>query len=244
LAQAVCRLKLERLGLASQDETHEIYLEVGQKKTFAIAVDWPGWCRFGKDEQSAVRTLLDATPRYSKVAKYANLEFSIPESISLINTVARLEGNSTTDFGAPDIQLPNDWDPVEEDELERYVKLLKACWLEFDKAVEKTNGKELLNGPRGGGRDLARIIVHVVEAEEVYLYRLGWKLHSTEMKTIDERKDRVRSEVIRGLRAITSDDQLPREGPRGGKRWSPRFFVRRLAWHAVDHAWEIEDRII
>ena len=24
--------------------------------------------------------------------------------------------------------------------------------------------------------------------------------------------------------------------------WSPRFYVRRSAWHALDHAWEIEDR--
>jgi hypothetical protein len=22
----------------------------------------------------------------------------------------------------------------------------------------------------------------------------------------------------------------------------PRYFVRRLAWHEIDHAWEIEDR--
>jgi hypothetical protein len=58
-----------------------------------------------------------------------------------------------------------------------------------------------------------------------------------------ERKARVRREVIQGLQAA-ADGQLPRKGPRGGKRWSPRFFVRRLAWHVVDHAWEIEDRII
>jgi len=30
----------------------------------------------------------------------------------------------------------------------------------------------------------------------------------------------------------------------GDLRWAPRFFLRRLAWHAVDHAWEIEDRIV
>jgi hypothetical protein len=26
------------------------------------------------------------------------------------------------------------------------------------------------------------------------------------------------------------------------KPWTPRYFVRRAAWHALDHAWEIEDR--
>jgi hypothetical protein len=26
--------------------------------------------------------------------------------------------------------------------------------------------------------------------------------------------------------------------------WPPRYFVRRVAWHVLDHAWEIEDRIL
>jgi len=29
----------------------------------------------------------------------------------------------------------------------------------------------------------------------------------------------------------------------GGKRWTPQYFVRREAWHALDHTWEIEDRL-
>jgi hypothetical protein len=35
-----------------------------------------------------------------------------------------------------------------------------------------------------------------------------------------------------------------RLGPRGGVHWTPRYFVRRAAWHMLDHAWEIEDRIL
>jgi hypothetical protein len=27
-----------------------------------------------------------------------------------------------------------------------------------------------------------------------------------------------------------------------GKPWNARYFVRRTAWHVLDHAWEIEDR--
>jgi hypothetical protein len=26
------------------------------------------------------------------------------------------------------------------------------------------------------------------------------------------------------------------------KRWTPRYAAQRIAWHALDHAWEIEDR--
>ena len=222
---------------------HDIYLEVGKKKVFAIAVDWPGWCRFGKDEELAVQSLMDAAPRYSKIVRSAKLEFSVPEATSRIRIVNRLEGNSTTDFGAPDIQLPSDWDPVDTNELERCVKLLKACWLAFDEAVERASGRELHKGPRGGGRDLPKIVDHVDGAEEGYLKTLGWKLHSNRIHRTEERCDRVRSEAIEGLQAAV-ESQLPSEGPRGGKRWSPRFFVRRIAWHVVDHAWEIEDRIV
>jgi hypothetical protein len=28
----------------------------------------------------------------------------------------------------------------------------------------------------------------------------------------------------------------------GEKRWPPRYVARRMAWHLLDHAWEIEDR--
>jgi hypothetical protein len=36
----------------------------------------------------------------------------------------------------------------------------------------------------------------------------------------------------------------PIANPRLTKRpWTPRYFLRRSAWHALDHAWEIEDRL-
>jgi len=85
-----------------------VYLEVGTKRTFAGALDWPGWCRNGRDETAA----------------------------------------------------------------------LKAGWRTFDSAVVAAKGKEL------------------------------------------------------------------RKVPRGGVRWTARRFVRRVAWHVLDHAWEIEDRIL
>jgi hypothetical protein len=221
----------------------EIYLEIGQKKAFAVAVNWPGWCRSDKEEGLAIQALLDYGPRYSKIPRAVGITFQIPERTSSFNIVDRLEGNATTDFGAPDKPLPNDWDPIGTHELERMRKIISACWLAFDEAVEKGEGKELQKGPRGGGRDLVKIIEHVIGAEEGYLKTLGWKLKTIKDETIDQRKVRVRNEVLRGLE-VAAAGQLPREGPRGGKRWSPRFFVRRLAWHVVDHAWEIEDRII
>lgn len=229
--------------MASSTDSHKIYLEAGRTKVFAVALHWPGWCRSGKDEQAALQMLIDASPRYAKIANNANLAFNAPEIPAQLTIVARLEGNATTDFGAPAMPLPQDWEPVEADELERYVRLLQACWLAFDQVVAQAEGKALQKGPRGGGRELAKIIDHVVGAEEGYLRSLGWKLRSIAGETTAERKERVRREVIQGLQAAVAG-QLAREGSRGGKRWPPRYFARRLAWHVVDHVWEIEDRII
>ncbi len=229
--------------MASSDRAHKIYLEAGQHKVFAVAVDWPGWCRSGRDEESAVRRLIEAAPRYAQIAKAARLEFSLPQTSARVDMVARLEGNTTTDFGAPDVQLLDDWDPLGAEALDRLVRLVEACWLVFDQAAAHAAGKELRKGPRGGGRPLAKISEHVLSAEEAYLKSLGWKFHGPEGETIEERTARVRHEVIQGLHAAVAG-QLPRKGPRGGEHWSPRFFVRRLAWHVVDHAWEIEDRAV
>ncbi len=41
----------------------DIYLEIGKKHVFAGAVNWPGWCRGGRDESSALQALFDAAPR-------------------------------------------------------------------------------------------------------------------------------------------------------------------------------------
>ena len=46
----------------------QVYLEVGQKKVFACAVDWPGWCRSAMDEERALAVLSAYAPRYAVIA--------------------------------------------------------------------------------------------------------------------------------------------------------------------------------
>ena len=43
-------------------------LEAGAKWVFASALDWPGWCRRGRDEHAALDTLLNYADRYAAVA--------------------------------------------------------------------------------------------------------------------------------------------------------------------------------
>jgi len=49
----------------------DVVLEVGAKRVFATAVDWPGWCRSGRTEEAALENLLSYADRYAPVATAA-----------------------------------------------------------------------------------------------------------------------------------------------------------------------------
>jgi hypothetical protein len=214
------------------------YVEVGAKRAFAGAIEWPGWCRAGRDEDAAVEALIGYGPRYAKVLRGARLGFDAPNGPSGLRVSERLTGDATTDFGAPSIAPKADARSIDDAELLRLQAILKACWRAFDRAVGRAEGKTLAKGPRGGGRDLPTIDAHVVDADGSYVRMLGRRVEPGPKAS---ETDRTRAAILDAL-ATTAAEGPPPPGPRGGKRWLPRYFVRRVAWHVLDHAWEIEDR--
>jgi len=220
----------------------DVYLELGNKRTFAGAIDWPGWCRSGRDEGAALQALADYGPRYAHILRTTRLGFHAPADAAAFVVVERLAGNTTTNFGAPDVAPSRDTRPVDDAELRRFQTLLRAYWRAFDEAVLAASGKVLRKGPRGGGRDVEAIVQHVRGAEAGYLARLAWKLKQREAEDPREQLDRTRQAVLDAL-ATAAHGELPARGPRGGVIWTPRYFVRRVAWHVLDHLWEIEDRV-
>jgi hypothetical protein len=220
----------------------KVYIEAGKRRTFAGALDWPGWCRIGRDEDAALQALLAYGPRYARILRPAGIEFQMPTDVSALAVVERLEGNATTDFGAPDVAPSGDTRPINAAELQRFQTLLAAYWKAFDTAAKKASGRELRKGPRGGGRDLEGIIRHVVGADQSYLSRLGRKHQKGEKQNLGEELSQTRQEMLDAVVAA-AHGQVPARGPRGGVIWPPRYFVRRVAWHVLDHLWEIEDRI-
>jgi hypothetical protein len=218
----------------------DVYLEAGSRSIFAAALDWPGWCRMGRDETAALQSLFDYGPRYLSILRPAGLGFQLPGNVSDFAVVERLSGNATTDFGAPDIAPSSDEAPVDEMELRRLQSLLTACWQAFDLTVEMATGKTLRSGPRGGGRTLDGITRHVLAAERGYLSVLGGKAAPPDPGRTPA--EQTRTSILETL-AASVRGEVPAHGPRGGKRWAPRYFVRRETWHVLDHVWEIEDRL-
>jgi hypothetical protein len=227
----------DRMNRRRRPGEHAVYLEIGDKRAFAGAIDWPGWARSGRDEDAALEALFAYAPRYARALKGTRLGFEVPKDPSALRVAERLPGTATTDFGAPDVPPSADAEPVSDADLHRFATLFRACWRSFDRAAEAAENVELAKGPRGGGRDLDKIVDHVLGSDESYLSMIGSK---APRGGPDGRAERVRRAVLDALEAAAREGVPP--GPRGGKRWTPRYFVRRSAWHALDHAWEIEDR--
>lgn len=199
-----------------------VYLESGAKKVFACSLDWPGWCRSAKDEEAALEALAAYAPRYAPVAQAARLAFPARPRFDVVERVA---GSATTDFGAPAAFARSDAGPLRRREGARLVALVTAAWAALDRAAAGAPA-ELRKGPRGGGRDRDRIVEHVLDAEGAYARKLG-----------------IRHKPAAGadLRAAVLDTL---QHPVEGAAWPVRYGARRFAWHALDHAWEIEDRTV
>jgi hypothetical protein len=206
-----------------------VYLEVGKRRVFASAADWPGWSRSGKDEALALEALAAAAPRYAHAAKAARVPFAPG---STFEVVERLPGDATTEFGAPGAIAKAESKRLTKKEAGRLSALVAASWTILDRAVEKAPGS-LRKGPRGGGRDRDKIVEHVLGAEVAYARKLGLRLQQPDGGDAGAVREH-RNAIVAGLRAGTKG--VTERG------WPARYAARRMAWHVLDHAWEIEDR--
>jgi hypothetical protein len=209
-----------------------IYLEIAPKKAFACALDWPGWCRSGRDEAAALLAFVAAAPRYGAVATLAG--HPLPTGAVEPEVVERLGGDASTAFGVPHAIAVADRDPVDGFGAARLASLVEAAWATFDR-VAAAAPAELRKGPRGGGRDTATVVAHVVAADHAYAREIGVRLRPP---AADDRAA-IETERVAMLAVLGG----PSDGRAlAGRTWPLRYAARRIAWHALDHAWEIEDR--
>jgi hypothetical protein len=211
-----------------------VTVEHTPKKTFVSAADWPGWSRGAKTEELALEALAAYAERYAPIAAQAAVAFPAGVGVDDLDVVERNAGSSGTEFGVPSRPTEQDarrMTPVEADCLAR---LVGAAWSTFDR-VAAAGPEELRKGPRGGGRNTSKIVGHVMESDRAYAHEIGIKVKDF---APDDRAS------IRSMRAGMLDLlRVTRDGePLAGRRWPARYAAHRIAWHALDHAWEIEDR--
>jgi len=205
-----------------------VVVEAGARRVFASALEWPGWSRSARDEAGAVQALAAYASRYAPVTRAAHVRFPAHPAFQVVERVA---GNATTDFGAPGIVASAEHAPLTAAEARRFVALLRACWATLD-GVTATAPAALRKGPRGGGRDRDTVLAHVLGSEAGYARTIGVRLREP---AFDDP-----SAIAAAREAITQAVRAAR--PVEGRGWPLRYAVRRIAWHVLDHAWEIEDR--
>ncbi len=218
----------------------DVFVEIGSKRTFASAVQWPGWSRSGKTEEAALAQLAAYGPRYQQAVGLTPARLPLPETTADLVVIERLKGSSGTDFGVPSALAQADEQPVNGEELAALADLWRSAWAYFDSAARKAQGVTLTVGPRGGGRSLEKIRMHTMESEAAYANALG-------ARSIKPTSDIAQDEEFARaafLDAVTNraEGLPPERTVRSARLWIPREAIRRSIWHTLDHAWEIEDR--
>lgn len=208
-----------------------VAIESSPKRTFATAIDWPGWSRSGRTEADALEALAAYALRYAPIALAAGDPLPAHPAFEVDE---RHEGGGGTEFGVPSRVTDADARPLTRSEAERRAHLVEAAWAAFD-AMARDAPESLRKGPRGGGRDTSKIVEHVHGADHAYAREMGIKIPPPDPAAPGS-VARMRTAMLEVLRE-------PSDGsPLAGRRWTSRYAAHRIAWHALDHAWEIEDR--
>ncbi len=205
------------------------------KKAVAFAVDWPGWSRGAKTPEAAFELLESYRERYRPVAVLARTAHEF-DAAGPLDVVEERVGTGSTDFWGISF-APSDveHEPMDDTELVRKITLLRACWGFFD-AVASRVSAEMRKGPRGGGRDRDEIVRHTIRTEsEDFAKRVGLRVPENGALTPKGLRD-YRLAYVATMRAYNAGE---------GKRmrsWNLPFLIRHSAFHAMDHAWEMEDK--
>jgi hypothetical protein len=213
-----------------------VAVEIGPKRrAFAQAVGWPGWCRGARDEAPAVEALVHYADRYRRAI--GDLAAPLGTGGPVPTVVERADGGTTTDFGAPEVVFASDRRPLEAGEPEQLAAFLDASWSAFDAALARIPGEVRPQKP-DVGRSPDRMRVHIAGALRAYL---GWLVKPLPAWNEDrgvqlepQLRDLMRASILALPIGVPFADEK-RPGP---------YAVRRECWHALDHAWELEDRLI
>jgi hypothetical protein len=206
------------------------------KRSVAFALDWPGWSRGARTAELALETLESYRSRYRRVAGLAGLtrEFDAAGPIEVVEDNV---GTGSTDFwGISFSPSTAEQEPMGEAELERAIRLLRACWAYFDGVAARAS-PEMRKGPRGGGRDRDHIIRHTIRTEsEDFAKQVGIRNPEYFAMTPDGLRQH-RETYIAAIRDYNAGRTAKRM-----RSWNLPFLLRHTAFHTLDHAWEMADK--
>lgn len=207
-----------------------VAMEEGKRRVFACALEWPGWARSGKTEETALGALLAYHRRYDDVVREAGL--TLPD-VDEVEVVERVTGSGATDFGVPD-KGPRG----RPGGLERRRGRSSRPTARRGVAHARRRSGQGACGPAQGtarrGRDRVQVVEHVIGAEQSYARSIGVRFPPARLHA--EGVGALREEVVTALRQA-APALLRRR--RAGRRVTP---PAASPGTPLDHAWEIEDK--
>jgi hypothetical protein len=153
------------------------------------------------------------------------------------DVVEEYPGTGSTDFWGISFAFSSiDKQGMSDDDLERDLMLMQACWAFFDDVRSRVSA-EMQKGARGGGRDREHIVRHTLYAEQNWAKMIGVITPDDALLTGKGLKAH-RDAYCQAIRDYHSLGKL------AGKmaKWPLRFLIRHTAFHILDHAWEMEDK--
>jgi hypothetical protein len=216
-------------------DTLRVVLEIGKKRrVVAGALDWPGLDRWGTSEEDALAKLSSYRPRYAGVAERAGLAQAFEDARD-VEVVERVPGSSSTDFwGIAHVPSEMEREVLSPADLERRLTILQACWAEFDEVAEQAS-RELRPGSRSAGRTREQIVRHVHGSEPEQMSRKVEVRTPLDVVLTPAGLVAHRAAYLDAIRAYNAEG-------RPARTWPIQFLIRRTGYHAMDHAWELEDR--
>jgi hypothetical protein len=206
------------------------------KRSVAFSLDWPGWNRGEKTAELALETLEAYRARYRPIADLAGMarEFDAAGPLEVVED--RVGPGSVDFWGISFSASSTEHGPMSDAEFDRKIKLLRASWAFFDSVAARVS-PEMRKGPRGGGRDRNRIIRHTIRTEsEDFAKQVGLRIPE-EAALSPEGLRQHRESYVAALRAYNAGEVAKRM-----RSWTLPFLIRHSAFHALDHAWEMEDK--
>jgi hypothetical protein len=96
---------------------------------------------------------------------------------------------------------------------------------------------EMQKGPRGGGRNRDEIVRHALGWERADLAKKVGVVVDPIVPPTPAGFSSPRDEPVAALRTYNAEGRMAR-----GRNWTIGLLIRHTAYHALDHAWEMEDK--
>lgn len=107
------------------------------KRSVAFSLDWPGWSRGAKTAELTLEMLEAYRERYRPVAGLGGMAREF-DAAGPLEIVEERVGTGSTDFWAISFSpSATEHGPLGEQEFERRITLLRACWAFFDSVAAR-----------------------------------------------------------------------------------------------------------